>query len=420
MTMGDGGSAARRSGAPTSARSCRRCTPRGRCRGRSSASAPASRAAASAGSSATWWPPARRRGRGESLGAPGRPSPLVHLDPERAVVLALEIAVDSLAVAVVGLGGHVLELVRVDRPRGHLTPTTSSPTSSSSPSGVAPLAGAATRSSGSASRSSASSAATTASCRRRRTSAGATSPLGAALAAALGTASADRRRQRGRPRRPGRAPARRRGRHRGRDLPVRRGRRRRRAHRRRSTADRRRRLRRRGRAHPGQPARRRDVPVRLGRLLGDRGGRGGAARRGPAGQPTAAAPRSRRSSPTPPPAMPRRWPPLDEVGRWLGIGLAGLVNMLNPARVVLGGHFARLHPFIAATIAGTSSTARAGGVPRARRDRAGDARRRRRAARRRRAGARAASSPIRRGLFRPDGRPHRRVHRSPKQGVQLL
>ena len=32
--------------------------------------------------------------RGESLGLPGRPSPLVHLAPERAVVLALEIAVD--------------------------------------------------------------------------------------------------------------------------------------------------------------------------------------------------------------------------------------------------------------------------------------------------------------------------------------
>ena len=51
------------------------------------------------------------------LGAPGRPSPLVHLNPEGAVVLALEIAVDSLAAAVVGLGGEVLELSRVDRPR---------------------------------------------------------------------------------------------------------------------------------------------------------------------------------------------------------------------------------------------------------------------------------------------------------------
>jgi predicted NBD/HSP70 family sugar kinase len=53
------------------------------------------------------------------LGTPGRPSPLVRPNPETAVVLALEIAVDSLAVAVVGLGGDLLDHVRVDRPRGH-------------------------------------------------------------------------------------------------------------------------------------------------------------------------------------------------------------------------------------------------------------------------------------------------------------
>lgn len=53
------------------------------------------------------------------LGTPGRPSPLVRIDPEGAVVLALEIAVDSLAVALVGLGGTALEVIRVDRPRGH-------------------------------------------------------------------------------------------------------------------------------------------------------------------------------------------------------------------------------------------------------------------------------------------------------------
>ncbi len=55
------------------------------------------------------------------LGTPGRPSPLVRLSAERAVVLALEIAVDSLAAAVVGLGGEVLDLVRVDRPAGHFS-----------------------------------------------------------------------------------------------------------------------------------------------------------------------------------------------------------------------------------------------------------------------------------------------------------
>ena len=53
-----------------------------------------------------------------SQGTPGRPSPLVRPDPAGAVVLALEIAVDSLAAATIGLGGDVLERVRVDRPRG--------------------------------------------------------------------------------------------------------------------------------------------------------------------------------------------------------------------------------------------------------------------------------------------------------------
>jgi D-xylose transport system substrate-binding protein len=59
---------------------------------------------------------------GESLGRPGRPSPVVRLEPSSAVVLALEIAVDSLAMAVVGLGGHVVERVRIDRPRRHEHP----------------------------------------------------------------------------------------------------------------------------------------------------------------------------------------------------------------------------------------------------------------------------------------------------------
>lgn len=56
---------------------------------------------------------------GVRLGTPGRPSPLVRIEPEGGVVLALEIAVDSLAVALVGLGGTVFERSRVDRPRGH-------------------------------------------------------------------------------------------------------------------------------------------------------------------------------------------------------------------------------------------------------------------------------------------------------------
>ena len=59
--------------------------------------------------------------RAEPIGLPGRPSPVVRLNAGRAVVLALEIAVDSLAAAVVGFGGSVLGRVRVDRPRRHLS-----------------------------------------------------------------------------------------------------------------------------------------------------------------------------------------------------------------------------------------------------------------------------------------------------------
>jgi predicted NBD/HSP70 family sugar kinase len=54
---------------------------------------------------------------GQLLGLPGRPSTVVRLRPERAVVLALEIAVDYLAAAVVGLGGEVIRSARVERPR---------------------------------------------------------------------------------------------------------------------------------------------------------------------------------------------------------------------------------------------------------------------------------------------------------------
>lgn len=58
-------------------------------------------------------------GRAAPLGTPGRPSPLACPDPSGATVLALDIEVDSLAAAVVGLGGEVLDHVRVDRPRRH-------------------------------------------------------------------------------------------------------------------------------------------------------------------------------------------------------------------------------------------------------------------------------------------------------------
>ena len=57
--------------------------------------------------------------RAAPAGVPGRPSPVVCLNPDGAVVLGLEIAVDSIAAAVVGLGGEVFERIRVDRPAGH-------------------------------------------------------------------------------------------------------------------------------------------------------------------------------------------------------------------------------------------------------------------------------------------------------------
>src|SRR4029079_19056523 len=52
------------------------------------------------------------------LGTPGRPSPLVRLNSTGAAVLSLEILVDSIAAAIVGLGGETLEHVRLERPRG--------------------------------------------------------------------------------------------------------------------------------------------------------------------------------------------------------------------------------------------------------------------------------------------------------------
>lgn len=61
-------------------------------------------------------------GKATATGGPGRPSPPVHPRPEGAVALALEVDVDSLAAATVGLGGHVLGRRRVDRPGGRFSP----------------------------------------------------------------------------------------------------------------------------------------------------------------------------------------------------------------------------------------------------------------------------------------------------------
>jgi predicted NBD/HSP70 family sugar kinase len=53
---------------------------------------------------------------------PGRPSPLVRARPQGAVVLAVEVSVDSVAVATAGLGGLVYNQVRVPRPRRRFSP----------------------------------------------------------------------------------------------------------------------------------------------------------------------------------------------------------------------------------------------------------------------------------------------------------
>jgi predicted NBD/HSP70 family sugar kinase len=55
------------------------------------------------------------------LGTPGRPSPTVRLIPTGAVVLSFEIMVDSTTAAVVGLGGQTLERLHMDRPGRNLS-----------------------------------------------------------------------------------------------------------------------------------------------------------------------------------------------------------------------------------------------------------------------------------------------------------
>ena len=95
----------------------------------------------------------------------------------------------------------------------------------------------------------------------------------------------------------------------------------------------------------GQP-RRPALPVRIDRLLGDRGQRGHAPRP-QAGYPADAG-RSgidavlREAEAGSPSALAA----LEHVGRWLGIGLAGLINLLNPRLMILGGPHARMHPYV--------------------------------------------------------------------------
>lgn len=53
----------------------------------------------------------------QARGGPGRPSPLVTVRTDTVAVLAVDVKVDSVAAALVALGGHVLYRDRVERPR---------------------------------------------------------------------------------------------------------------------------------------------------------------------------------------------------------------------------------------------------------------------------------------------------------------
>jgi predicted NBD/HSP70 family sugar kinase len=48
---------------------------------------------------------------------------------------------------------------------------------------------------------------------------------------------------------------------------------------------------------------------------------------------------------------PRTLDGLRSIGRWLGIGLVGLANTLDPDRIALGGMFGRFHPYVRESIA---------------------------------------------------------------------
>lgn len=60
--------------------------------------------------------------RGTTGTGPGRPSSVARIQPAGAVVLAVELEVDFMAVATVGLGGHIFDKVRVGHSAGPRTP----------------------------------------------------------------------------------------------------------------------------------------------------------------------------------------------------------------------------------------------------------------------------------------------------------
>lgn len=57
-----------------------------------------------------------------SSSGPGRPSPIVRVRASGAVALAVEVGVESVAAAAIGLGGEVLDQQRVDLPSGKASP----------------------------------------------------------------------------------------------------------------------------------------------------------------------------------------------------------------------------------------------------------------------------------------------------------
>ena len=297
-----------------------------------------------------------------SLGIPGPSFPLVRPNPDRAVVLALEISVDSLAAALVGFGGVVHESRRVDRPRGHLSvdQTLGDLSDLALPMlGLLPredaligvsvaVVGVVRRSDG---------------CVRVAPNLGWRDvPLAARLAECLGVhvpvsvandgdlgVLAEHRRGGavgvddvvfivgevgvgggiivdGRP------------------LRRQRG------------------LRRGGGPSAGQPAGR-DLRLRQRRLLGDRDRRAGIADAEPAAIRSGGRAAVDSVLAAAEAGGARELAALDEVGRWLGIGLAGLVNIFNPRLVVLGGLFGRMHPFVGQTVEEAPGEPRHGGAP---------------------------------------------------------